>query len=456
MARPKTKAKNESRPFEIHELFFSTTDRAGVIRSGNEVFRRVAGFDSVEELIGKPHNIIRHPDMPRAVFDLLWKHLLADQPIAAYVKNLATDGCYYWVVALAIPIADGFLSVRFKPSTPLFKQVQDIYRELREIELPAEGTPGLRQEAMERAGARLVEILAEKGFRSYDDFMRIMLATEMSSREREVAAREKTASKGGEPGLRKSLDTCLELDSNLDAMFGRVESFLNLITKLEASSAFLQSLSEQIHLLSMNSLISSHHMAESGHGLTVVADGLASISGASTSVIEVMTGDIHELVSALRELAFRISGAKLQVGMAIAFLAELLDGTSEESTRAREEKDLTVLIRSFAQLSSELLAVVPSLRSPLQRVFVSLDQIGSAVRSLSRIHLIGRVEAAHCAEAERFLQLFEEVEQQLQSARTELQAFGQSVKTLVDGLPGLEVGCRALGDRLQVLNLRAA
>src|SRR3569832_335570 len=94
MARPKTTPKNEERPFLIHELFFSTTDRVGVIRSGNEVFRRVAAFDSLEDMIGKPHNIIRHADMPRAVFKLLWDYLAANKTICAYVKNQARDGAY--------------------------------------------------------------------------------------------------------------------------------------------------------------------------------------------------------------------------------------------------------------------------------------------------------------------------------------------------------------------------
>ena len=105
-------------PFAIDELFFSRTDQKGIIRSGNDVFVRVSRWDEAD-LVGAPHNVIRHPDMPRAVFRLLWDTLGAGQPIAAYVKNMARDGAYYWVMAAVVPWGDGYLSVRMKPTGPL-------------------------------------------------------------------------------------------------------------------------------------------------------------------------------------------------------------------------------------------------------------------------------------------------------------------------------------------------
>src|SRR5664279_2239091 len=77
------------------ELFFSTTDRRGVIRAGNSVFVRVSHY-SLEELIGSPHSLVRHPDMPAGAYRLMWDRLLAGRPMGAYVKNLAKDGSHYW------------------------------------------------------------------------------------------------------------------------------------------------------------------------------------------------------------------------------------------------------------------------------------------------------------------------------------------------------------------------
>ena len=76
MTRPTTLLTAAEQPFEIDELFFSATDRKGIITSGNSVFVRVSDY-SREELVGRAHNLVRHPDMPRAVFQILWDYLEA-------------------------------------------------------------------------------------------------------------------------------------------------------------------------------------------------------------------------------------------------------------------------------------------------------------------------------------------------------------------------------------------
>ena len=84
---------NKEAPFNYDEFFFSTTDKRGVIEYGNEVFIKISGYKR-EDLMGKPHSIIRHPDMPRCVFKIFWDTIKTGAPIAAYVKNMAADGSY--------------------------------------------------------------------------------------------------------------------------------------------------------------------------------------------------------------------------------------------------------------------------------------------------------------------------------------------------------------------------
>lgn len=98
----------------VEDLFFSTTDAKGIIDEGNEVFTRNSRF-SREQLLGAPHNLIRHPDMPAAVFHVMWAMLAAGQPVCAYVKNLAADGSTYRAFATVVPIGDRYLSVRSRP-----------------------------------------------------------------------------------------------------------------------------------------------------------------------------------------------------------------------------------------------------------------------------------------------------------------------------------------------------
>lgn len=171
----------EEVPFGYDELFFSRTDPSEIIQSGNSVFQRISGY-SRGELIGKPHKIIRHPDMPRAVFWLLWDTIKKGQPIAAYVKNRAKDGRFYWVFAITMPLADGFLSVRLKPASDLFAVVQQEYQALRARERTEDTAPAQSAAALE---ARLKEL----GFRNYRVFMAEAVVRELAAHDARLSRR---------------------------------------------------------------------------------------------------------------------------------------------------------------------------------------------------------------------------------------------------------------------------
>jgi len=81
-----------------NELIISRTDLKGVITYVNETFAQISGY-TPDELIGKPHNIVRHPDMPKSVYADLWKSIKEDESWSGYVKNLRKDKGYYWVHA---------------------------------------------------------------------------------------------------------------------------------------------------------------------------------------------------------------------------------------------------------------------------------------------------------------------------------------------------------------------
>lgn len=161
-------------PFELSEVFFSRTDPRGIIQAGNYVFRRVAHMDW-NKLIGAPHKIIRHPDMPKAVFWLLWDQLQKGKAVGAYVKNRAADGLYYWVFAAIVPIEGGYLSARIKPSSAAFDTVRDEYRQALAREQKGDLTP-------EQSAKILVDRIKSHGFDSYRDFSSFALGEELASR----------------------------------------------------------------------------------------------------------------------------------------------------------------------------------------------------------------------------------------------------------------------------------
>lgn len=133
MAQSKTQPTGKERFLDEEELIVSKTDLRGVMTYVNDVFRKISGYTECE-LIGKAHNLIRHPDMPRCVFKLLWQQVEAQQEIFAYVKNMAKSGDHYWVFAHVTPSYDlagkhiGYHSNRRKPDSAAVKKIESIYQ----------------------------------------------------------------------------------------------------------------------------------------------------------------------------------------------------------------------------------------------------------------------------------------------------------------------------------------
>lgn len=153
------------------DLIVSRTDMKGIITYCNEAFIKLSGFDR-EDLMGVQHNIVRHPEMPRAVFKLLWDTLLSGNEITAYVKNMCKDGSYYWVLANVTldrnehGVVTGCYSVRRKPAPAAVSVVKELYR----VMLDAERAAGSR-DAIAASTKILLDAVASHGFKTYDEFV---------------------------------------------------------------------------------------------------------------------------------------------------------------------------------------------------------------------------------------------------------------------------------------------
>jgi len=152
-----------------NDFIVSKTDLKGRITYANEIFIEFSGY-SQYELLNAQHNIIRHPDMPRGVFHLLWKTLESGKEFNGYVKNMSKDGGFYWVFANVTPSYDenrnliGYYSVRRKPSKEAINIVEPVYKEM----LSAEQKAGAKN-AIEISTALLVTTLEQQGV-DYEQF----------------------------------------------------------------------------------------------------------------------------------------------------------------------------------------------------------------------------------------------------------------------------------------------
>ncbi len=171
MVKTRVAATGVERFFAEQELIVSKTDVKGRITYANRMFRGLAGY-AEQELIGQPHNLIRHPDMPRCVFKLLWDTIGAGREIFAYVVNRSRNGDHYWVFAHVTPSFDGegrivgYHSNRRVPRRAAIEVVTPIYRQLLEIEEKSDDPKAGMAASLEA----MVSLLKGKGI-GYDQFI---------------------------------------------------------------------------------------------------------------------------------------------------------------------------------------------------------------------------------------------------------------------------------------------
>ncbi|HWJ66812.1 MAG TPA: PAS domain-containing protein [Nocardioides sp.] len=157
--------------FRPDQIIVSKTDPQGRLTYVNDLFVDISGYRE-SDLLGKPHNIIRHPEMPRAVFELLWRQISSGTEIFAYVVNLSADGSHYWVLAHVTPTFDqrggivGYHSNRRTAERTALERIRELYARL----CAEEARHPSAREAVAAGTALLDQTLAEAGM-TYDEFV---------------------------------------------------------------------------------------------------------------------------------------------------------------------------------------------------------------------------------------------------------------------------------------------
>ncbi|WP_102226298.1 PAS domain-containing protein [Acidimangrovimonas sediminis] len=354
-------------PFALDEIFYSRTDPRGVIRSGNDVFQRVAEYPW-DRLVGAPHKVVRHPDMPRGVFHLLWQTIGQGRPIGAYVKNRAADGLHYWVFAGITPIEGGFLSVRIKPSAPLFTTIQAEYAALRAAE-------GDRERAPEDSAADLLERLRALGFPSYEAFMARALSDEIASRDAAL----------GRPR---------------DEMLPSAWRIAEELSRIEAEIAALVDGFRTVRLMPTNMRIAASRLEPAGGPITAISENYRLMAAEVTDSLAGFTREGRPLAQVWRgmveQAAFRHGLARLQeecVGQTEMTEGEIGGGAFDEAVETglltRQMLDDRARAHQAIGEVIEAVGALPRLCSGLRRQIVGLDAVRRSCR-VENSWLVGR------------------------------------------------------------------
>lgn len=465
MKQPIVELIDESRQLDIGELFFSETDGRGVIRFGNRVFSRVAGY-SLDDMVGRPHNLIRHPDMPRAAFAVLWDYLGRGESVAAYVKNLAADGRYYWVLAAVMPVGDGYVSVRLKPTSPILDLVRDVYARTVAVERSALDAGESPPDAMQLGIAQVLTELEALGFDGYDSFMRTALITELGVRDQALAARrdERTGARtplavdlthlgrGGEADIQVRLEgdlgvdlevadrlgevhrTCVELTGRLSGLVANGGSLAGLRGEILPKAQSILELGETIRLLALNAEIESSRLGDVAATLRAIAEQLGGDANSGKRIVGQLAERLRALLDPIEAVLFDVVLATLKVEMVGVFVGEILADRIE--TDDPRHHSVALLVETFLDSTDRIVPALVALEARLDGVDEQMARLRRFLRTLNYVQLAGRIESSRNDEVAVFRGIFDAADEHIRGAQSMLETLHREIAAAHGQLAG--------------------
>ncbi|MCJ1962025.1 PAS domain-containing protein [Novosphingobium mangrovi (ex Hu et al. 2023)] len=348
----------------LDDLFFSTTDSKGVIEQANQVFVEMARLDR-DDLIGAPHNLIRHPDMPGGVFRLMWETIGARRAFSGYVFNLAGDGSSYWALATVSPLGKGYISVRARPiDLGIRDAVHTVYEAAREAEVQAmaEGESAGRAA---RIGEEVILAELEKlGYPSYEAFQNAFLPRELELRfQAGVTIPTRPSAKGGaralldagtaiEGQVRNLADGLANADHLAEALDARVAKAVNCLGRLEEAVANAR------FVVTGNAKVEPH-VAKAAPALEDQCHKVAATMQGVLDAVDQTCVQRHGLRAS-------VSIAQLQAESVCRFAADTIDGREDPATS-----------------SAATQALVQALENGIDSMHTSLDDDRDQARHMS-------------------------------------------------------------------------
>lgn len=346
-------------PVPADGLIYSRTDPSSLMLSANTLFRQLAGYD-LPELRGAPHNIIRHPDMPRGFFHVFWSLLKSGEPAVGYVKNRSKDGSYYWILACAIICDGGYFSIRIRASSPLFATIRDEYAALRRREMAENITPAQSSEL-------LLARLAELGFDSYHSFMAQAITEEIRARNQALGRHDDADG----DHLAKLVSLLVDVQRVQTRLVAQFQALMLLPVNMRLIAARLEPQGGPISQISMNYKTASDEIAGR---LSSFVSGEANLS--------------LRMAAGVRRSLILSHCSRLQAEVVARGNEE--DAALNEAERSNESRILHEVALSCAAQAQEALAQAG-------RVALDLTDAANDVRrmvlGLDTIRILGRVES---------------------------------------------------------------
>jgi PAS domain S-box-containing protein len=370
------------------QLSYTLTDPAGVIRGVNDAFLNLTGLTR-NDLIGKPHNVVRHPEMPRSVFQLMWETIADGKPFSAFVQARSSKQNSIWTLATIVPNNDGYAGIRLTPTGPLFLAATSIYKDMLEVE---------SRDGIQAARQFMFEQLDAIGYSNYDDFMTAALVEEMRLAESSLSTMAITYSRSPQPGHfhTELLLPASRLVRQIDALFSKAFKLTLLFSEIEKDmqekSVFLSSLAGEIYertallksVTADSSLIRAHEVIETFIGL------LGRLNQSADSLLHL-----------IKRSQYETSISSLQIKMLERFIEEGLESPPSKlpsEPRLELKNDLFVLCETTARhihASLETVDQLPEAIAIFEKEVQGLIKFSAIFQNEQFIHKGLKTSAGH-------------------------------------------------------------
>jgi aerotaxis receptor len=391
-------------------FIYSQTDLKGKITEANEAFAEISGY-TVADLIGKPHSIVRHPDMPRQAFADLWKSLKAGQPWQGMVKNRRSDGGFYWVVANVSPVREngliiGFQSLRQKPSREQVRAAAEAYSSIR----AGSGALHIEQGQAVRTRAAWAQLLLHPSTQFAWSCYAALLAS--------LTASASALSSSSHPALHSAMWVFLALNA-ISALMIRFHTLPHLQRDLDGIAGYLE------NVLSTGDLTCPFNLQPRGRCGTLarkltlmmswvqstvqcVADAVVKVDDATGAVLKGIR-EIDEAAGSQNVASASVAAAATELGLTIREMAQNLKTTesavSQSGQRSAQGAGLS------QQASERITSLATSIKAAASEVealgasSAEVGQIAGVIREIADqtnlLALNASIEAARAGEAGR-------------------------------------------------------
>jgi aerotaxis receptor len=430
---------------ESDELFFSVTNSNGIIRYGNSVFCRVAGYP-LERLLNRPHNLVRHPEMPRALFRLMWEYLQSNRIFAGYVKNLSSSGEYYWVYATVAPCSGGYISIRQKPCSKHLEVVKPIYKGTLNEEKAELRKGSSIENSVNVSMSYLRSAIQTLGYSTFDQFMMETLSDEVLSRDA-LLSKEHTGvalhlqeSRNGKKLGSKAITQDSHAQDLLDthSKLASISSQLGVLAIHDSSFHVLRNELKEFNVpitrwcedLKVASIALSQSFPAIERETSPVTLSINELSSLSDVLLE-QTAEFESILWTLRELMnemlFLVSLSKQNIEMSSLFARELLlDSLSyhrnlqllrlvENSNTLTDQVCAELLQEHFGEVAKECLPLFGRLTCSFNQTETKLSEFRQQLRI---VEYAAKVTQSHFQKCTMADQLNSIVTPLLRSAKT--------------------------------------